>query len=42
MQERELQTAKEWKDSFVPKYKEILMNLNKGGILTFEWYANVS
>ena len=27
---------KEWKDSFVPKYKEILMNLNKGGILTFE------
>ena len=37
MQERELQTAKkEWKDSFVPKYKEILMNLNKGGILTFE------
>lgn len=33
---------KEWKDSFVPKYKEILMNLNKGGILTFEWYANVS
>lgn len=33
---------KEWKDSFVHKYKEILMNLNKGGILTFEWYANVS
>lgn len=27
---------KEWKDTFVPKYKEILMNLNKGGILTFE------
>ena len=27
---------KEWKDSFAPKYKEILMNLNKGGILTFE------
>lgn len=24
------------KDSFAPKYKEILMNLNKGGILTFE------
>ena len=37
MQERELQTSKkEWKDSFAPKYKEILMNLNKGGILTFE------
>ena len=27
---------KEWKDTFVPKYKEVLMNLNKGGILTFE------
>ena len=27
---------KEWKDSFAPKCKEILMNLNKGGILTFE------
>ena len=27
---------KEWKDTFVPKYKEILMNLNKGSILTFE------
>ena len=27
---------KEWKDTFIPKYKEILMNLNKGGILTFE------
>ena len=27
---------KEWKDTFVPKYKEMLMNLNKGGILTFE------
>ena len=27
---------KEWKDTFVPKYKEILMNLNKGDILTFE------
>ena len=27
---------KEWKDTFVPKYKELLMNLNKGGILTFE------
>lgn len=27
---------KEWKDTLVPKYKEILMNLNKGGILTFE------
>ena len=27
---------KEWKDTFVPKYKEILSNLNKGGILTFE------
>ena len=23
---------KEWKDTFIPKYKEILMNLNKGGI----------
>lgn len=33
---------KEWKDTFVPKYKEILMNLNKGGILTFEWCVNVS
>lgn len=27
---------KEWKDTLIPKYKEILMNLNKGGILTFE------
>ena len=27
---------KEWKDTFIPKYKEILMNLNKGGILTYE------
>ena len=27
---------KEWKDTFVPKYKEVLSNLNKGGILTFE------
>ena len=27
---------KEWKDTIAPKYKEILMNLNKGGILTFE------
>ena len=27
---------KEWKDTFVSKYKEILMNLNRGGILTFE------
>ena len=27
---------KEWKDTFVPKYKEMLMSLNKGGILTFE------
>ena len=27
---------KEWKDTFVLKYKEMLMNLNKGGILTFE------
>ena len=27
---------KEWKDAIAPKYKEILMNLNKGGILTFE------
>lgn len=27
---------KVWKEAFVPKYKEILMNLNKGGILTFE------
>lgn len=27
---------KEWKDTFVPKYKDILMNLNKGGILTYE------
>lgn len=33
---------KEWKDTFVPKYKEMLMSLNKGGILTFEWYVNVS
>lgn len=33
---------KEWKDTLIPKYKEILMNLNKGGILTFEWYVNVS
>lgn len=33
---------KEWKDALIPKYKEILMNLNKGGILTFEWYVNVS
>ncbi len=27
---------KEWKDTFVPKYKDVLSNLNKGGILTFE------
>ena len=27
---------KEWKDTLIPKYKEILMNLNKGGILTYE------
>ena len=27
---------KEWKDTFVPKYKKVLSNLNKGGILTFE------
>lgn len=27
---------KEWKDTLVPKYKEVLMNLNRGGILTFE------
>ncbi len=27
---------KEWKDTLTPKYKEILMNLNRGGILTFE------
>ena len=27
---------KEWKDTLIPKYKEILMNLNKGGILTFK------
>ena len=27
---------KEWKDTIAPKYKEILINLNKGGILTFE------
>lgn len=27
---------KEWKDTIAPKYKKILMNLNKGGILTFE------
>ena len=27
---------KEWKDTIAPKYKEILMNLNKGGILTYE------
>lgn len=27
---------KEWKDTFVPKYKKMLMNLNKGSILTFE------
>ena len=27
---------KEWKDTLVPKYKEILSILNKGGILTFE------
>ncbi len=27
---------KEWKDTFIPKYKEILMNLSKGGILTYE------
>lgn len=36
MQEWELQTSKEWKDTFVPKYKKVLSNLNKGGILTFE------
>lgn len=33
---------KEWKDTITPKYKDILTNLNKGGILTFEWYVNVS
>lgn len=33
---------KEWKDTLTPKYKEILMNLNRGGILTFEWYVNAS
>ncbi len=27
---------KEWKDTITPKYKDILTNLNKGGILTFE------
>lgn len=27
---------KEWKDTLIPKYKDILMNLNKGGILTYE------
>lgn len=27
---------KEWKNTFVPKYKDVLSNLNKGGILTFE------
>ena len=27
---------KSGKDTFVPKYKKVLSNLNKGGILTFE------
>lgn len=27
---------KEWKDTFVPKCKDVLTNLNKGGIQTFE------
>ena len=27
---------KEWKDTFVPKFKVLLENLNKGGFLTFE------
>lgn len=27
---------KEWKDTFIPKFKALLENLNKGGFLTFE------
>lgn len=27
---------KEWRDTFATKYKDLLENLNKGGILTYE------
>ena len=27
---------KDWKDTYVPKFKDLLENLNKGGFLTFE------
>ena len=27
---------KEWKDTYIPKFKTLLENLNKGGFLTFE------
>ena len=28
---------KDWKDTYVPKFKDLLENLNKGGFLTFEF-----
>ena len=29
-------SQKEWKDTYIPKFKTLLENLNKGGFLTFE------
>lgn len=30
---------KMWREEIVPKYKDMLVNLNKGNSLTYEWYV---